>query len=137
MPPVWSFRNRTLRHVAPPSVLLKMPRSSFGTPCWPNAATYTMSAFVGWTRIFEMFCASLKPMCFHDLPASVDLYMPSPGMMLPRMHDSPVPMNTMSGLLSATATAPTEALVICLSVTGAHVSPRSVVFQSPPPVAPK
>ena len=26
-----------------------------------------MSAFVGWMRIFEMFCASLNPMCFHDL----------------------------------------------------------------------
>src|SRR5262245_60353907 len=58
-------------------------------------------------------------------------------MMLPRMHDSPVPMNTMSGLLSDTATAPTEELVICPSVTGAQVSPPSVVFQRPPPVAPK
>jgi len=53
------------------------------------------------------------------------------------MHDSPVPMKTMSGLLSATATAPTDALPICLSVTGAQVSPRSVVFHNPPPVAPK
>src|SRR5687767_14852115 len=43
----------------------------------------------------------------------------------------------MSGLLSLTATAPTDALRICPSVTGAHVSPPSVVFHSPPPVAPK
>src|ERR1043165_9481078 len=58
-------------------------------------------------------------------------------MMLPRMHDSPMPMNTMLGSDSATATAPTEALLICPSVTEAHVSPPSVVFQRPPPVAPK
>src|SRR6185437_4645868 len=58
-------------------------------------------------------------------------------MMLPRMQLSPVPMNTMSGLLSLTATAPTDALAICPSVTGAQSSPPSVVFQSPPPAAPK
>ena len=63
--------------------------------------------------------------------------MPSPGMMLPRIADSPIPMYTTSGLLSLTATAPTDALVICPSVTGAQFSPPSVVFQSPPPVAPK
>ncbi|MEZ4455471.1 MAG: hypothetical protein R2882_02815 [Gemmatimonadales bacterium] len=38
---------------------------------------------------------------------------------------------------SLVATAPTEALVICPSVTGAQVSPPSAVFQSPPPTAPK
>src|ERR1700674_5184835 len=58
-------------------------------------------------------------------------------MMLPRMQVSPMPMNTTSGLLSLTATAPPEALLICPSVTGAQLSPPSVVFQSPPPVAPK
>ena len=57
--------------------------------------------------------------------------------MLPRIADSPIPMYTTSGLLSLTATAPTEALVIWPSVTGPQFSPPSVVFHSPPPVAPK
>src|SRR5262245_31822415 len=43
----------------------------------------------------------------------------------------------MSGLDSATATAPTEELFSCPSVTAAHVTPLSVVFQRPPPTAPK
>src|SRR5262245_61379686 len=43
----------------------------------------------------------------------------------------------MSGFVSLTATAPTEALRIWPSVTAAHVSPPSMVFQSPPPTAPK
>ncbi len=58
-------------------------------------------------------------------------------MMLPRMHDSPMPMKTMSGFDSETATAPTDALLIWPSVTGAQFSPPSVVFHSPPPTAPK
>jgi hypothetical protein len=53
------------------------------------------------------------------------------------MHCSPVPIQTMSGLVSDTATAPTDELVICPSVTGAHVAPPSVVFQRPPPVCPE
>src|SRR3954462_5761957 len=57
--------------------------------------------------------------------------------MFPRMHDSPMPMKTTSGLDSETATAPTDELWICPSVTGNHVSPPLVVFQRPPPVAPK
>src|SRR5882762_8945429 len=58
-------------------------------------------------------------------------------MMLPRMHDSPIPMNTSSGRDSETATAPTDELLIWPSVTGAHFMPASVVFQRPPPTAPK
>src|SRR5205823_2937498 len=58
-------------------------------------------------------------------------------MMLPRMHDSPVPTKTMSGVDSETATAPTDELVIWPSVAGAQVCPLSIVFQSPPPAAPK
>jgi len=42
-----------------------------------------------------------------------------------------------SGFDSDTATAPTDELLICSSVTGFHVSPPSVVFHSPPPTAPK
>ena len=58
-------------------------------------------------------------------------------MMLPRMQASPMPMKTMSGFDSDTATAPTDDAPICPSVTGAQVSPPSVVFHSPPPTAPK
>gem|GEM_PF-5287334 len=58
-------------------------------------------------------------------------------MMLPRMQVSPMPMTTISGFVSLTATAPTLALFTCPSVTGAQFSPASVVFQRPPPVAPK
>src|SRR5262245_19913375 len=58
-------------------------------------------------------------------------------MMLPRMHDSPIPMNTISGFDSDTATAPTDALLTCPSVTGFQLSPPSVVFHNPPPTAPK
>ena len=96
-----------------------------------------MSGLLGWMRIFEIPCDSRKPTCVHVFPASALLYTPSPGMMLPRMHVSPVPMKTMSGFDSLTATAPTEALVILPSVTAAQFSPPSVVFHRPPPVAPK
>src|SRR5262245_33395550 len=43
----------------------------------------------------------------------------------------------MSGLDSDTSTAPTDELLIWPSVTGFHVRPLSVVFQRPPPTAPK
>src|SRR4030095_8461097 len=108
-----------------------------GTPKRPKSATKMTSGLVGWMRIFEMASEALKPTCVQVLPASTDLYTPSPGMMLPRMHDSPIPMNTTSGFDSETATAPTDALLICPSVTGDQVAPKSVVFQSPPPTAPK
>src|SRR5205809_6730161 len=58
-------------------------------------------------------------------------------MMLPRMHASPMPMYTTSGLDSETATAPTDELLIWPSVTGFHESPPSTVFHNPPPTAPK
>jgi hypothetical protein len=58
-------------------------------------------------------------------------------MMLPRMHVSPMPMYTMSGFDSDTATAPTDALCTWPSVMAFHVMPPSAVFQSPPPTAPK
>src|SRR5687767_14676643 len=90
--PVRLSRKSVFSHVCPPSVLLNTPRSAFGAPCFPNAATQRMFGFVGWMRIFEMFSDSRNPMCVHVFPASVDLYTPSPPMMLPRMHVSPVPM---------------------------------------------
>src|SRR5262249_33941862 len=107
-----------------------------GVPYFPKSATKTMSGLVGWIRIFEIASEFWKPTCVHVLPASVDLYTPSPGWMLPRMHDSPMPMNTTSGLVSDTATAPTDELATWPSVTGVHVCPPSTVFHSPPPVCP-
>ena len=96
-----------------------------------------MSGLRGWIRIFAIASDSENPTCVHVFPASVDLYTPSPGSMLPRMQASPIPMNRMSGFVRATAIAPTDELRIWPSVTGAQFSPPSVVFQSPPPVAPK
>src|SRR6266849_5764343 len=58
-------------------------------------------------------------------------------MMLPRMQDSPIPMYRTPGFDSATATAPTDELFSWPSVMGAQCVPPSVVFQSPPPTAPK
>src|SRR5262249_30028736 len=96
-----------------------------------------MFASVGWMRIFEIASELWKPTCGHVLPASVQRVTTSPGMMLPRMHDSPMPISTRSGFDSETATAPTDALVSWPSVTGAHVAPAFVVFHNPPPTAPK
>src|SRR6476619_2543554 len=86
-----------------------------------------------------MFCfpPPSNPTCVQVLPASVDLSTPSPAMLLPRMHDSPIPMYTTSGFDSDTATAPTDALFTWPSVTGVQLMPPSVVFHSPPPTAPK
>src|SRR4029077_1035177 len=78
-----------------------------------------------------------KPTWVQVFPASVDLYTPSPRLMLPRMHDSPMPIYTTSGFESDTATAPTDELLIWPSVTGFQLRPPSTVFQRPPPTAPK
>lgn len=118
-------------------MLLNTPRSVLGVLYLPNEATKMMSGLVGWMRIFEIPCDSPKPTWVHVFPASRLRYTPSPGMMFPRMQVSPIPMKTRLGLVSLTATAPTDALRISPSVTGPHVSPPSVVFHNPPPVAPK
>jgi hypothetical protein len=70
---VLSSRYSTLRQLLPPSVLLKTPRSAFGTEYLPNEATKMMSGLVGWMRIFEMPSVWSKPRCVHVLPASMDL----------------------------------------------------------------
>src|SRR6266705_4163720 len=102
--PVLPSLNSTFFHVVPPSELLNTPRSSLGTLYLPKSATNTMSGLVGWIRIFAIASESEKPTWVQVLPASVDLYTPSPGMMLPRMHDSPMSMYTVSGFDSDTAT---------------------------------
>src|SRR5215211_4038099 len=45
--PVESLRYSTLRHVLPPSVVRKTPRSAFGPNAWPIAARYARSASRG------------------------------------------------------------------------------------------
>ena len=71
--PVLSSRYSTFRQVRPPSVVLNTPRSALGAAWKPKAATHTMSGFVGWMRISEMFCLSLKPTLVQVFPASADL----------------------------------------------------------------
>ena len=53
-----------------------------------------------------------------------------------RIAALPVPAQTMSGFESATAIAPIEPVSIWPSLIGSHAAPQSVVFQTPPPVAP-
>ena len=56
---------------------------------------------------------------------------------MPRISLSPVPARTISGFTSDTVIAPTDAVLKKPSETGSHFFPPSVVFQTPPPVAPK
>ena len=58
-------------------------------------------------------------------------------MTLLRMAALPVPTHTMSGFDSATAMAPIDPVSIWPSPTGVHSAPQSVVFHTPPPVAPR
>lgn len=62
--------------------------------------------------------------------------MPSPIMSMSRTaHASPVPAQTMFGLLCETASAP-MACAVSLSNVGFQVAPPSVVFHTPPDAAP-
>ena len=45
--PALSLLKRTLRQVAPPSVVLKTPRSGLSAECFPNAAAQAMPQFSG------------------------------------------------------------------------------------------
>src|SRR5688572_32634348 len=67
-----------------------------------------MSGFCGLMAIAEMRSVSLRPMCCHVLPPSVDLYTPSPNETLLRTFDSPVPTQTTSGLPGASAMSRSE-----------------------------
>src|SRR5687767_8040595 len=75
-------------------------------------------------------------MCVQVRPPSVVLYAPSPCMMLPRNCTSPMPTYTTSGFCSHTPIEPTDELVKWRSLMARQVVPPSVVFQTPPPVAP-
>ena len=73
MAPTSSLRNSTLSHDFPPSWDLKTPRWLLGPKAWPRAATYTRSAFSGWTLIRAMCRVSSSPKWTQVLPPSVDL----------------------------------------------------------------
>src|SRR6266850_1718197 len=94
-----------------------------------------MSGLVGCTRTREICCVSASPSEVHVLPPSVVFQTPSPAATLPRMGYSPVPTYTMSGFDSETPIAPMVPPKY-LSVDAAHVSPPSVVLNTPPPVVP-
>src|SRR5471032_1233434 len=79
---------------------------------------------------------SARPMFFHVVPESLDLYTPSPNRSASRIaHASPVPAHTIDGLDGATASAPMACTGI-LSDTGRNVAPLSLDFQTPPDAAP-
>ena len=134
--PVFTSTKAMRFHVAPPSVVLKTPRSSCGPVALPNAQTKTTWALSGCTMMREMRPLSLSPMFCQVAPASVDLYTPSPMMSDSRTaHPSPVPAHTTFVLLCATASAP-MACTGWLSKMGRKVVPPSVVFQTPPDAEP-
>ena len=89
--PVLSLIVRTCSHVFPPSFVRKTPRSLFGPKMLPTTATNAMSGFCGWILMRPMRPAFSMPTCVHVLPASDDLYTPSPLETLPRGSAEPVP----------------------------------------------
>ena len=117
--------------VRPPSVVRKMPRSPVWPQRWPCAATYTMSAFVGWMTTSLMWCVSVRPRLVKVRPPSVDLYTPSPQPMLLRVHDSPVPTHTMSGLGWNTSMSPIFDVPSFWKIRS-HVAPPFVDLKMPP-----
>src|SRR2546428_5303350 len=96
-----------------------------------------MSELRGCTRTRAIWRVSSSPTCFHVLPASVDLYTPSPCETFPRMGDSPIPTYTTFGSDSEIPMAPTDPVLKYSSEIGSQLMPPSLVFQTPPPVAPK
>ena len=72
-PPVSLFTNNVFFQVLPPSVVLKMPRSSFGPNGDPNAASHTVLVLKGWTLMPPICPESFRPISSHLPPASVDL----------------------------------------------------------------
>src|SRR5215204_399777 len=72
-PPVSLLTNSVFFQVLPPSVVLKMPRSSLGPNGDPSAASHTVLVLNGWTLMPPICPDSLRPMNDHVLPASSDL----------------------------------------------------------------
>ena len=76
-----------------------------------------------------------RPALFHDLPASVDLYIPMPAEMCERMKGSPEPAHTTFGSPAATEIEPNDDTGR-VSAIADQCMPPSVVFQMPPDAAP-
>ena len=64
-PPVSLLTNSVFFHVLPPSVVLKMPRSSFGPNGEPSAASHTVLGLDGWT-LMPPICPDVLEA--HELP---------------------------------------------------------------------
>src|SRR6266513_6521919 len=95
--PVSLSTYNTRCQVLPPSVVLYTPRCSLLFHRCPVAATYTTSEFFGSTTMRAIRSESSRPINFQVSPASVVLYRPVPTDTLLRVHDSPVPTQTVSG----------------------------------------
>src|SRR5256885_9132256 len=100
----------------------------------PCVDATTRSGSFGSMTILLIFVVSSRPMCVHVLPASIDLYMPSPD---EPCTESPVPAYTMLGSDGATWIAPMLSTFVNLSKIGNHDTPALVVFQMPPAGAPR
>src|SRR5438132_14348318 len=79
----------------------------------------------GSITILLILTVSSRPMCVHVLPASTDLYMPSPS---EPPTESPVPAYTILGSDGATCIAPTLSTFVNWSKIGDHVTHALVVF---------
>src|SRR6187401_2618429 len=132
--PVESFTNSDLVNVFPPSVVLYNPRLGVALNGSPNTPRYATFEFRQSSSMLAM-CSSRKPRKVHVRPPSVVFHSPSPCAVLPRMHVSPPPTHTTSGLRESMAMAPMVPPKN-RSLIGVHVSPPSVVFITPPPVVP-
>lgn len=129
--PVLSLMKSTRCHVAPPSAVLNSPRSPPAENSGPCAATYTTSELRG-SITMRPICSELaSPMRLHVLPASADLYNPSPKCALRWLLFSPVPsQRTLASFGSISMQQ--RLCVVCSSKSGVKEAPRLTVFQRPP-----
>src|SRR6185437_15088369 len=129
--PTSGFLYSTCWKDLPPSAERYTPRSVFGPYGWPSTATNNLFSSCGSTTIEAICWPSRKPRCCQVLPASVDLYMPSPVDRSGRIRPSPEPTYMTLGLDLATARSPTELLSSPLN-SGSQVRPKFSDFHTPP-----
>src|SRR5688572_8601986 len=89
--PVRSFTYSTLRHVLPPSVVLKTPRSTPSLHAGPCADNQTVFGSRGCTMTSSMRSVPARPRCDQLRPPSTVFHTPRPTPMLLRVFASPVP----------------------------------------------
>ena len=131
MAPVFSSTYSTRSQLAPPSVVLKTPRSSLGPKRCPTAAAYATSGSPGWSAILATWRVSAKPTSVHVRPPSVDLKTPHPYWELCRFCGSPVPAHTTFGFAWKTVTSPMDEHGWS-SKRGVHDIPLFSVSHTPP-----